>query len=125
VYAAIAERGGQVIQSGHAAIVDAVYARADDRLAIERVAAAAGVPFTGLWLDAPEPVLIARAAQRRLDVSDADAGVIRQQVRQDLGAMSWTRIDASGGFDDVVTRASAVLRERAELDAVSAGASPG
>ena len=34
-------------------IVDAVFARAADRDAIEEVAAAARLPFVGLWLDAP------------------------------------------------------------------------
>ena len=44
VYATIAQSAGQVA-GGHAAIVDAVYARFDDREAIERVAATAHVPL--------------------------------------------------------------------------------
>ena len=111
VYATVAHRAAQVVAAGHAALADAVYARPADREAIERVAAAAQVPFVGLWLDAPEPVLIARSEQRRLDASDADAAVIRQQLAQDLGTIAWRRIDASRALEDVLRTATAVLSE--------------
>src|SRR5262245_51506987 len=54
VYGVLADRAAVLLRGGHSVIVDAVYARPDDRAAIERVAAAASVPFVGLWLDAPE-----------------------------------------------------------------------
>ena len=38
-----------------------------------RLAATASVPFAGFWLEAPESVLMARAAGRLNDPSDADA----------------------------------------------------
>jgi hypothetical protein len=112
VYATIAQTSGEVVARGHAAIVDAVYARPDDREVIERVAATAHVPFVGVWLEAPESVLIARSEQRRLDASDADAAVIRGQLAREPGAINWHRIDASGAFDDVLRTAKDVLRER-------------
>ena len=55
------EQAGVSVREGHCAIVDAVYGRPADRLVIERAAAEASVPFVGLWLDAPESTLIARA----------------------------------------------------------------
>jgi aminoglycoside phosphotransferase family enzyme/predicted kinase len=112
VYATIADRAAQIVAGGHAAIVDAVYARPDDREAIERVAAAAHVPFAGVWLQAPESVLIARAAQRHLDASDADAAVIRGQVARDAGVLSWDRTGTSGSIDDVLRAVAQMLRER-------------
>jgi predicted kinase len=69
VYATLAEHAARVVGAGHSVVVDAVYARPADRAAIEQVAAAAGVPFIGLWLEAPEPVLIARTGRRRNDPS--------------------------------------------------------
>ncbi|MGQ0733102.1 MAG: hypothetical protein ACT4QD_05525, partial [Acidobacteriota bacterium] len=66
-----------------------------DRGAIERVAAAASVPFIGLWLDAPESVLAARAQRRRDDSSDAGADVVRMQAAQDTGPIAWNRLDGS------------------------------
>src|SRR5688572_10452120 len=46
----------------------------------------------GLWLEGPEPVLIARAERRRNDPSDADANVIRTQRAHGAGDVVWCRI---------------------------------
>jgi aminoglycoside phosphotransferase family enzyme/predicted kinase len=105
VYASLAEHAGLIIREGHSVVVDAVYARAADRHDIEAVAAAASVPFIGLWLDAPAAVLIDRTAQRRDDPSDADAAVVRMQCAQDTGDISWYRLDASAPAASVLSRA--------------------
>lgn len=102
VYAAAVEQAGAVVRSGHAAIVDAVFARPADREALERAAAIASVPFVGLWLEAPENVLIARSRQRRGDPSDADASVIRLQLARDPGIVRWHRVEASLPADVVL-----------------------
>lgn len=112
VYAALVTRALDVAAGGHAAIVDAVYARAADREAIERAAMAAGVPFVGLWLDAPAPVLTTRVERRSGDASDADAGVVRAQVAQDAGLVTWHRLDAGMGALEVERAACEVLRAR-------------
>jgi uncharacterized protein len=103
VYAALAERADLLLGAGHSVIVDAVHASAEDREAIERVAAAASAPFIGLWLEAPEPVLIARTEQRRNDLSDADANVVRMQRARDMGHMAWRRVDASRSAASVLS----------------------
>ncbi|HEY1304607.1 MAG TPA: AAA family ATPase [Vicinamibacterales bacterium] len=102
VYATLGDRARLTITSGHAAIVDAVYARPEEREAIESIAADAGIPFVGLWLDAPEKTLIERVEHRRMDPSDADAAVIRRQHSQEIGAMRWNRVDAGRPVDDVL-----------------------
>jgi uncharacterized protein len=94
VYGTLADRAATALKGGHSVIVDAVFARPGDREALEQAAGAAGVPFTGLWLDAPAEVLIARTAQRRLDPSDADPAVVRQQLSAGAGSVRWRRIDA-------------------------------
>jgi uncharacterized protein len=88
-----------VLAAGHAGIVDAVFARPEERAQIERVAAALGVPFRGLWLDAPPEALLARVAARTGDASDATADVVRQQLGYETGALSqgWIRVDAGAG----------------------------
>lgn len=113
VYATAAERAAAVLREGHGAIVDAVFARPGDREAIQRVAAGVSVPFMGIWLDAPEPMLIERAEQRRNDPSDASADVIRMQRRQPTGAMTWHRLDASTSAETV--REHAVQHLQAHL----------
>jgi predicted kinase len=70
------------------------------------------VPFVGPWLEAPESVLIARSEKRQLDASDADAPVIRRQLSQGAGVITWHRIDASRTPDDVRQGAAEMLRER-------------
>ena len=57
---------------------------------------AAGVPFVGLWLAAPDTTMDRRLRDRRHDASDASPEVLAQQLQQDPGAMDWVRIDASG-----------------------------
>ena len=123
VYATLAERAAVTIRGGHRAIVDAVYAKDTDRQAIEHVAAAASVPFIGLWLEAPESVLIARTERRRNDPSDADANVIRMQRAQDTGHIGWRGLDASLPAASVLSGAIDRVRDqlRGALNAVADG----
>ena len=80
VYDALAERAAVLTRAGHATIVDAVFLDPAERAQIERVALQGGVPFQGLWLSAPDDILVQRVAARRADVSDATIGVLRQQL---------------------------------------------
>jgi hypothetical protein len=112
VYSTVAERAALVLGAGHSVVVDAVYARAADRRVIEQVAEAASVPFIGLWLDAPESLLVNRTTQRRNDASDADASVIRLQRTQDIGDIRWCRLDASVSEASVLSSATDRVRQR-------------
>lgn len=79
-------------------VLDAVFADPEERATAEKVAAALGVPFKGLWLDAPASILEARVAARTAearDPSDADVEILRRQLRYDLGEMRWGKVDAS------------------------------
>jgi predicted kinase len=112
VYELLRERSAQVTAAGAAAIADAVFARAQERAAIEDVARLASVPFVGLWLEAPEEVLLDRVRRRERDASDADAVVVRAQLAQSTGPVSWHRIDAAADLETVTARAIEVLRGR-------------
>jgi predicted kinase len=102
VHDALAAWALTVLRGGHAVIVDATFLGAAQRAAIESVAARAGVPFSGVWLEASPDVLLARVTRRTMDASDADAGVVAAQVRQDAGPVSWQRLDASRPLSDVL-----------------------
>ena len=115
VYTHLAEHAALVLRGGHSVIVDAVYAHASHRRAIERVAEAASVPFIGLWFDAPEHMLINRTVQRRNDASDADATVVRMQRAQDTGEIGWTRLDASVPPSSVLSSATNRIRENLHI----------
>jgi hypothetical protein len=109
VYRAIAARAAEALAAGHGALADAVHAGAEERAAIAKVAGAAGVRFSGLWLAAPEATLLQRVAGRSGDASDADATVVRRQLGYDLGEIAWDRLDASGGAKAVLGAALARL----------------
>lgn len=95
VYAGLRDEARAVLATGHSAIVDAVQDQSGDRDAIADIARKAGARFTGLWLEAPQDVLIARVKRRRGDPSDATADVVRQQLMRDPGRIDWHRIHAS------------------------------
>jgi aminoglycoside phosphotransferase family enzyme/predicted kinase len=122
VYATVAARARAVVAGGYPAIADAVFAQPADRQAIERVAALASVPFVGLWLEAPEPTLAERVGRRGPDASDADAAVIRHQVQEGTGPVSWIRIDASGAPDRIAEAAARAIRDRGPRLPARAGA---
>lgn len=112
VYSTLAERASRTILGGQSAIVDAVYSRPTDRLAIEAVARKISVPFVGIWLDAPESTLVERVASRTNDPSDADAGVVQMQRSEDAGEIGWHRVDASMPFEVVLRNSITCLQDR-------------
>ncbi|WP_417693568.1 AAA family ATPase [Roseibium sp.] len=109
VYARLQGRIHRSLQAGHSVIFDAVFAHETQRREIEILATEAGGAFLGLWLDAPSEVLTARVTQRRDDASDADAKVVSLQLSQDIGDMTWHRIDASGSAQDSLQHARELL----------------
>jgi uncharacterized protein len=109
VYDLATERAATIVRAGHSAIVDAVFARPADRQAVEHAAETAGVPFVGLWLEAPEQVLVDRTRNRRADPSDADPAVVRAQLEQGAGEIGWHRIRASPERADVLRDARHVI----------------
>ncbi|MGL5113715.1 MAG: AAA family ATPase, partial [Beijerinckiaceae bacterium] len=96
VYDRLFAEATRTLSAGASVIADAVFDRLDDRAAIEAVAAKAGVPFHGFWLEAPTETLISRIAGRVGDPSDATAEVIAGQLKHDTGAIRWEKIDARG-----------------------------
>src|SRR5262249_48742691 len=88
VYANLERKSLAVLGAGHSVVVDAVFARPDERRAIEQLAQQSGVSFRGLWLRADPDTLFARVGARHNDASDATAEVVREQLAFDLGALS-------------------------------------
>lgn len=81
--------------SGHTVIADATFMDLAHRSLIEASAQQAGVPFVGVWLSAPQPILEQRIAARAGDASDATVDVLRDAVLADPGAGAWHAVDAT------------------------------
>lgn len=106
VYRRMMEDARRVLAAGHPVIVDAVFARPGERDELDAIAREAGVPFLGLWLEAPREALLARVQARTGDASDADRGVVERQVHYDVGDLSgWHRVDAGGSADAALANA--------------------
>jgi len=105
IYRDLADAAATALREGYSVVLDAVSLRPEERAAFAGVAAAAGVPFTGLWLNASPETMAARIGGRRGDASDASREVLALQLRSGPGPLDWIRIDADA--DAGATLASA------------------
>jgi uncharacterized protein len=109
VYAVLLDKARRILAAGHSAIVDAVFAQAQERAALAAAADAADLPLCGLFLTADLATRLARIGSRARDASDADEKVARAQESYDLGPLDWTQIDASGTPEDTLSRGLTAL----------------
>jgi aminoglycoside phosphotransferase family enzyme/adenylate kinase family enzyme len=109
VYGELLVQARRALAAGQAVILDAVYAKPEGRAQLEDLARQVGVGFTGLWLEAPRDVLLARAAARRADASDATPAVVARQLAEDPGAITWHRLEACSAPEDLVSQAAGAL----------------
>jgi hypothetical protein len=107
---ALFESADDHLACGTSVIIDAVFMRRSERDVAEMLAAQARVPFTGLWLEAPERDRIARVTARSGDASDAGAEVVREQSRRSVGELyGWHRMRANRPLEVLLPAARAIL----------------
>ncbi|HEV2364395.1 MAG TPA: AAA family ATPase [Caulobacteraceae bacterium] len=94
VYQTMFEAARACLAAGWSVVLDGVFLDPGERAAAQRVAAGAGAPFDGVWLEAPAEVIRARLMARGPDASDADAAVLAAQLARDPGPISWRRLAA-------------------------------
>jgi predicted kinase len=105
VYRRMLHKAEAALRSGHSVVVDAVHAHPEERQSIAAVAQNTGASLTSFWLDAPASVLMARVAARKNDASDATPQVVERQLSYDVGALEWTRVDASRPLEETLRTA--------------------
>jgi predicted kinase len=110
VYTQLVEKAGRVARAGHSVVVDAVFARPEERAAMAQAAHASNTACQGLFLSAGVDTRAARVGMRHADASDADESVVREQESYQLGELDWTIIDASGTPADTLALACDALR---------------
>ncbi len=109
---ALLARAGAALEAGCSVIVDAVSADPAFRGPLQELARRQGSPFTGLWLEAPLPILRDRVEARRADASDATAAVVERQAAEIAPPEDWARLDASGTAEETLALAGALLAGR-------------
>jgi uncharacterized protein len=109
VYSRMRVLGKTGLRAGQSVILDATYRDPLEREKVECLAARLRVGFIGFWLDAPTDVLTDRVAMRQGDVSDATAAVVLTQVKQDVGRITWHRLDAGVSLDRLKAAARGLL----------------
>lgn len=101
VYHVLARHAGNLLRAGRTVIADATFLAPNDRAGIEDVAQDLGMPFHGIWLDASRSILEDRVGTRRGDLSDATIEVLAKQLERNIGAKTWTIIDAGSTAEQV------------------------
>ena len=109
VYAQLIEDAERALAGGHSVVLDAVYARPEERATARALAERVGVPFVGFWLDVPLAVRAVRIGGRAKDASDATIAVTRDQESYDLGPMDWRVLDASSDLESLKKQALAAM----------------
>ncbi|MEQ9125455.1 MAG: AAA family ATPase [Alphaproteobacteria bacterium] len=102
VYLGLLDRAAACLAEGAPVIVDAVFARPEERQAVADLARRLGVPFDGVWLDLDLGRRQSRIADRTGDASDATPDVAARQADYELGEIDWTRIEANDHALDAV-----------------------
>ncbi len=109
VYDLLRSKAAVTLAAGYTAIIDAVSLTSAERRSFAALARDAGVPFAGLWLDAPPGAMAGRIRARHHDASDASPAVLARQLRHYPGPIDWTRIDAGNGPEETLAAARRAL----------------
>ncbi len=109
VYQRLRDLAATALDADQSVIIDAAHLRPEERTAVAEIASRRKAHFTGLWLEAPVDRLIERVAKRKLDASDATAGVVSAQARQPTGVVDWCRVDASVPIETIARGVLAAL----------------
>jgi predicted kinase len=109
-YEAMFQSADDHLACGSCVILDAVFMNRSERDVALALALKARVPFTGIWLEAPERDRIQRVTARENDASDATPAVVRDQSRRPVGELgAWHRIRANRPLELIVAAARGAL----------------
>ena len=105
-HATLGDKARRIVAAGHSVIVDAVFAKPEERAAFAEAAKSAHLPLRGLFLTADMATRLSRVGGRVRDASDADTAVAQAQERYEIGRLAWP---SSGTPEAILARAKAAL----------------
>jgi predicted kinase len=109
VHQILAERAARILSQGQSVIVDAVFAREAERIAISDIAQDMNFRFVGLFLATDLATRINRVGHRKGDASDATSEIAQLQEDYTIGPVDWMVIDASGTAEQTLKQGKAGL----------------
>jgi len=109
VYDEMNALAAKALDDGVSVVVDAVFRNEGERAAIRDIAAAADVPFVGLWLEVSPSEQDERLETRSRDVSDATVDIGRAQRRNAEAVTDWPALNADIGVADLCKAAAPLL----------------
>ncbi len=109
VYNILLNKAELALKAGHSVIVDAVFRQKENRDAIQALAKKLNIPFSGIWLQAPEETMFSRVDNRKGDASDAKSDTVKKQLASETGDITWNKINASGSLTDTMIEVSALF----------------
>ncbi len=109
VYRCLEEEARTCLAGGCPVILDAVWGQGSEREALAALVRDMGVPFAGLWLEAPRDLLEKRIRARKSDASDATVEVLHRQLALGESPEDWRKLDAAGSPEEMAKAALAVL----------------
>ncbi len=105
VYRRLFDRATALLQAGQSVILDATFLDDGLRGEAEALARSGACAFSGLWLEAPPAVLLARVVGRVPGASDADVSVLQRQLATAVDPRGWQRLDAAGPPEQTLAQA--------------------
>lgn len=99
-YDALIETARTLLKAGRGVVLDATFIDPALRARAEQLARDRGVPFRGVWLEAPLEILKARVAGRVGDASDATVETLDDQLARLGGEPAWGHVDTAGSVED-------------------------
>ena len=111
VYQTMLDRARVALNAGATVILDAVFAREEERASAQQLAQSLGVVFCGFWLEVDTEEMKRRVAARQGDASDATPQVIDKQLQYDVGALTWQRLSTATPFAEALASAVTHLEQ--------------
>jgi predicted kinase len=112
IYDALLQRTSRILVQGHSVVVDAVFARETERVAIREAALKQNIRFVGFFLATDLATRQRRVRRRASDASDATPEIAELQEQYDIGAIDWDIIDASGTPEQTLQQCQARITRR-------------